>query len=182
MFNTEHLDCPHPAAAAHRAGSQPGGLEGIYASAASISGGQGSRCYKLYRFYPDGTALYADFSCFDGGAITASLAEIESWLKPGNLGVSQGDYATQAGLIWARIVVYDSITGAVSLRSFQGEVCSLRYIAPDGTTDQPKGTGEVTADSQGFCYWIWQVGEASGDATVTIQIDAIRQDLRLEVR
>jgi hypothetical protein len=238
-------------------GSQLGGLEGIFASAASISGGQGSRCFKLYRFYPDGTALYADLSCFDEGAITASLAEIEGWLKPGNPGVSQGDYATQDSLIWSRIVVYDSITGAVSLRSFQGEVCgtkmvlqepgvlaysgvpsdltqpvleyialrtnlaggsesgcraagfrfdwrpsvaiaggqveyriqtdpgevcSLQYAAPDGTDEQPAGTGEVTADTQGFCYWICEVGETSGDATVTIQIDEIRQDLLLELR
>jgi hypothetical protein len=63
-----------------------------------------------------------------------------------------------------------------------GETCILRYTAPDGSSSDAPGTGTITADSQGVCSWLWELGETEGNGTVTISIDQITQELNLEVR
>jgi hypothetical protein len=67
------------AAAPPPPGAQAGGLDAAYSSAASSAGAAGARCYKLYRFYPDGLALYAGLACFEEGQATGT--EIERWFE-----------------------------------------------------------------------------------------------------
>lgn len=110
------------------AGIQVGGLEGIFASNASISGGQNDLCYKLYRFYEDGLALYSDFACFNGEIDSASLAAIERWFHRDNQGVASGDYFIRDQRLWIRIVEHDATHEITYLRSFQGEYCNQAFV------------------------------------------------------
>jgi hypothetical protein len=63
-----------------------------------------------------------------------------------------------------------------------GERCTLTYTTPDGISIQDQGTGTITADDQGICSWIWELGEQPGIGTVTVSINEITQDLSIEVR
>jgi hypothetical protein len=250
-------------------GSQLGGLAAVFRSLASIDGEGDSRCYKLYRFYPEGLALYADLACFDRSPAAGDGSDLDRWFNRENREVARGDYFLLDQQIWVRIVTYNSIDETTRLRSFQGEfcqaemvlqepaqkyyagipseltqpvleyagmgalahtpalsgaspnpgesglepchvagfriiyrpsvalsggqaeyqiqtdpgeICTLRYTAPDGTSSQARGTGAIIADSQGICRWLWDVGALEGFATVTVSIDEIRQDFQLELR
>jgi hypothetical protein len=250
-------------------GSQLGGLEGFFRSLASMDGEGDSRCYKLYRFYPDGLALYADLACFDPSPQAGDGSDLDRWFNRENREVVRGDYFLLGQQIWVRIVTYNPIYETTGLRSFQGEycqdelvlqeptqksyagvpseltqpvleyaglgamahtpalsgaspdpgesglgpchvagfwiiyrpsvvvaggqaeyqiqtdpgeTCTLRYTTPDGTPSQVQGTGAITADSQGICRWVWDVGAVEGVATVTVSIDEITQDFQLELR
>jgi hypothetical protein len=37
------------------------------------------------------------------------------------------------------------------------------------------GTGTISADEQGVCAWIWEVGDVAGDGVVTVTIDEFEQ-------
>lgn len=109
-------------------GGQPGGLEGVFISDGSVEGEQNSRCYKLYRFYADGLALYTDNTCFAAEVNNESWSEIEGWFQRDNPQVSSGDYYLQDHRLWIRIVTYDAIHETTHLRSFQGEYCSPKMV------------------------------------------------------
>ena len=109
-------------------GSQPGNLEAIYVSLASIDGGQGSRCHTLYRFYPDGLALYAKNSCFDTPPSDESRAEIEEWFHRENHDLDRGDYFLIDHGVFIRIVSYNDVFETTSLSSFQGEYCNEKMV------------------------------------------------------
>jgi hypothetical protein len=63
-----------------------------------------------------------------------------------------------------------------------GELCNLQYTAPDGSERQAAGTGVITADSEGICRWIWDLGNTPGIGTVTVRIDEITQEFSIEIR
>jgi hypothetical protein len=68
------------------------------------------------------------------------------------------------------------------LRTDPGGTCSLVYTTPDGKVSQGAGTGEVQADPEGICRWLFDTGQAEGEAKVTIRVGIIEQDLYLDVR
>lgn len=109
-------------------GSQPGGLEGIFRSLVSIDGEADSRCYKLFRFYPDGLALYAGLACFDRSPAGRNGPDLERWFERGNRQLARGDYFLLGERIWVRIVTYDAVHETVYLRSFQGEICEDEMV------------------------------------------------------
>lgn len=109
-------------------GSRPGGLEGIFRSLASIDGEADSRCYKLFRFYPDGLALHAKLACFDRSPTGRDDSELERWFNRGNRQIARGDYFLLGERIWVRIVTYDAVHETVNLRSFQGEICQDEMV------------------------------------------------------
>lgn len=109
-------------------GSQVGGLDGIYVSRVSVDGYQDERCYNLYRFYPDGLALYAEMVCFDTPPDIKDQAQIEAWFERSNPRVWRGDYSQQDNGIWLRIVIYDEIHEETYLRYFQGEYCAGQLV------------------------------------------------------
>jgi hypothetical protein len=43
------------------------------------------------------------------------------------------------------------------------------------------GAGTITADDQGLCEWIWEVGDARGEGLITITIDEITQDFLIHI-
>ena len=103
--------CPSPplptqlAGSGFPAGSEAGGLEGIFISRASIPGAGEERCHKLVRFYPDGLVLYSDLACLaDGGDPDGLVGEVDEWFNRDNGLVSRGDYAVLDGRLWLRIV------------------------------------------------------------------------------
>lgn len=250
-------------------GSQPGGLDGVFRSLVSVDGEKGDRCYKLFRFYPDGLALFANFACFRRLPDAGAWADLDRWFNRENRDLARGDYSLLDQRIWVRIVTYNHIYETTSLRSFQGEVClgqmvlqeptqktytgipspltqpvleyfslgrvvqaphpsgssqlpenagseschvaafqiikrpyivisggqveyviqtdpgescTLQYTDPSGAPGQAQGTGAVTANQQGICRWLWQVGDQEGLATVTVSIGGITQDFQIEVR
>lgn len=114
-------------------GAQPGGLEAAFVSLASISGGQGERCYTLYRFYPDGLALYAAMACSEETPSRSSWADVEAWFRREDPDIPRGDYYRQGQRIWIRIVSYDSIYEIHELRSFQGEICPGEMVLQEPT-------------------------------------------------
>lgn len=63
-----------------------------------------------------------------------------------------------------------------------GESCALFYTGPNGIPSQAQGTGAITADPQGICRWLWEVGDLEGVATVTVSIGEITQDFQIEAR
>lgn len=250
------------------ANSKAGGLEAVFVSRVSTAGSNESRCYKLYRFYPDGLALYSDFTCLDGGLRGENWPELDSWFKREDPNIDRGDYSLSASKIFVRIVSYNHVYETIELRNFQGEICqtkmvlqepavsgfsgipseltqpvlefvqlappelsdltsqlpagesseepschtagfvilkrqtigiagnqaeyqiqtdpgercSLRYSTPDGSASPAPGTGTITADSQGVCRWVWDLGDLAGEAQVNVGIDEIWQDFSLEVR
>ncbi len=109
-------------------GAQPGGLEKIFVSQVSDGGGQGSRCYNLYRFYSDGLALYASYACFEKPPSNRRISEIESWFHRENQDLDRGDYYHLDNLIITRIVSYNDILETTSLRTFQGEICNEKMV------------------------------------------------------
>ena len=110
------------------ASAKIGNLDAVFVSLVSVAGGQGSRCYKLYRFYPDGLALYSDFACFEGDLSANTWAEIDRWFNREEQAVSRGDYYLDASKIFVRIVSYHSIYETVDLRAFQGEICGPEMV------------------------------------------------------
>ena len=109
-------------------GGRLGGLEGVFISSVSVEGEQDSRCYKLYRFYADGSVLYTDNTCFDAEINNESWSEIEGWFQRENPQVSSGDYYLQDHRLWIRIVTYDAVHETTYLRSFQGEYCHQKMV------------------------------------------------------
>lgn len=109
-------------------GSQPGGLEAVFVSLVSADGGQDHQCHKLYRFYPDGLALYANFACSDAASVAESWPEIDSWFRRENRDIARGDYYTLGDRLWIRIVTYDPVSETTRLRSFQGEYCNDEMV------------------------------------------------------
>ncbi|MFO7624609.1 MAG: hypothetical protein R6V73_09680 [Anaerolineales bacterium] len=114
-------------------GSQPGKLEATYVSAVSDDGFQDERCYKLFRFYPDGVVLYANFTCLDTPPSLESWSEIDRVFDRQNQNVLRGDYYLLGQRIWVRIVVHDAIHEITSLRSFQGEICDHKMVLQEPT-------------------------------------------------
>jgi hypothetical protein len=109
-------------------GSRPGGFEAVFRSLVSIDGEKDSRCYKMYRFYPDGLALYADLACFDRSPDPGGWLELDRWFNRENREVARGDYFLLGQQIWVRIVTYNSIYETTNLRSFQGQVCQDEMV------------------------------------------------------
>lgn len=114
-------------------GSQPGGLEAVFRSLVSIDGEKDSQCYKMYRFYLDGLALYADLACFERSPATGGWSELDRWFNRENREVARGDYILLGRQIWVRIVTYNSIYETTNLRSFQGEVCQDEMVLQEPT-------------------------------------------------
>jgi hypothetical protein len=108
-------------------GSQLGGLDATFASVISTDGAQGKRCYRLYRFYPDGLALYVERACSTMPP-GDNWAEINRWLNRDSGQVFRGDYHLRDGLIWVRIVSYDFVHEKVVFRQFQGETCAGEMV------------------------------------------------------
>lgn len=105
---------------------QLGGLEATYISVVSEDGAEDTRCYNLYRFYPDGLVLFAVNNCFS--PVDEIWAEINAWFHRDNRDVSRGDYYLDDQRLWIRVVTYDSIHETTSLRSFQGEYCDGKMV------------------------------------------------------
>lgn len=114
-------------------GGQLGELEVTFMSAISVDGFQDERCYKLYRFYPDGLVLYANFACFSPTPSAESWSEINRWFQRDNPDIHRGDYYLKDDRIWIRIVTYDDVHESTHLRSFQGEYCSDRMVLQEPT-------------------------------------------------
>lgn len=109
-------------------GSRAGGLEGIFISAVSIDGYKDERCYKLYRFYPDGVVLYANLACLEPAPAEKIWSEIDAWFRRENRDIPRGDYYLQNHRIWIRVVFYNDVYETVYLRSFQGEYCNDEMV------------------------------------------------------
>jgi hypothetical protein len=62
------------------------------------------------------------------------------------------------------------------------EMCRLQFTDPDGIISKAEGTGTITADANGVCTWIWEVGAVEGYGTVRLTIDQIVQDYQIEIR
>lgn len=118
---TELATTPLPPAA------RPGGLDMTLASVLSTDGAQGEPCHRLYRFYPDGLALYAPSSC-SATAPGNNWPEISRWFHRDDARRPRGDYHSQDGRIWVRIVSYDSIHERVVFEQFQGEICGDQMV------------------------------------------------------
>lgn len=108
--------------------AQLGGLEAAFISAVSVDGAGDERCYNLYRFYPDGVALYASNTCFSAASVEEAWTEINRWFQRENRQLPSGDYYLDNNRLWVRIVSYDPIHETINLRSFQGEHCNDRMV------------------------------------------------------
>jgi hypothetical protein len=109
-------------------GSQLGGLEATFVSVVSVDGFQDERCYKLYRFYPDGLVLYADFACLEAAPSAENWSEINRWFQRENPDLPRGDYYLDNSRLWVRVVSYDPIHETTDLRLFQGEYCNDKIV------------------------------------------------------
>lgn len=109
-------------------GSRLGGLEGVFISVVSIDGYKDERCYKLYRFYPDGVVLYAYLACFEAAPITKIWSALDRWFRRENPDAFRGDYYIQNHRIFIRVVTYDYVHETVHLRSFQGKYCNDEMV------------------------------------------------------
>jgi len=116
-------------------GSVIGGLDAVFMSLVSVEGSKDSRCYKLYRFYQDGLALYADFTCFEGDLSTDTWSDVDRWFNRNDQTIARGDYSLSGSKIFVRIVSYQSIYETIDLRIFQGEICGTEVVLqePDAT-------------------------------------------------
>ncbi len=110
------------------ADSTPGGLEDVFISRVSEAGQQPERCYTLYRFYPDGLALYSKFSCFKNPPSAEDLSTVQDWLNRENPRLWRGDYSLQQNRIFIRITVHDVVHEITSLRYFQGSICEGQMV------------------------------------------------------
>jgi hypothetical protein len=61
--------------------SQLGGLEATFVSVVTVDGAGEERCFKLYRFYPDGLALYANFTYAATAPSAATWPEVDRWFR-----------------------------------------------------------------------------------------------------
>ncbi len=127
-------------------GSSLGGLEGVFISAVSIDGSADERCYKLYRFYPDGVVLYANLACFEAAPITEIWSDLERWFQRENPKAFRGDYYLQDGRIWIRVVSYDYVYETVFLRSFQGEHCNDKMVLQEPSVNKYSGVPSVLTE------------------------------------
>jgi hypothetical protein len=238
--------------------AQLGELEAAFVSVVSSDGAGDERCYNLYRFYPDGLALYTSNVCFSATPVEETWSETSRWFQRENRQIPSGDYYLDNNRLWIRIVSYDSIHETINLRLFQGEYCNNRmvlqepsvrsyagapseltepvleyvqmrtsevertssptchvagfrvlfrpsvvvagggaryqiqtdpgeacvldYTDPRGTLSRARGTGVITADANGVCSWIWEVGSEQGYGTVRVSIDEIVQEYAIEIR
>lgn len=79
-------------------------------------------------------------------------------------------------------ITLDGGSARFEVQTSPGETCSLVYTAPDGVPIQAPGSGTISADGQGICSWMWEVGNQEGQATVNITIGDISQNFALEIR
>lgn len=114
---TELAPSPLPAEA------QQGTLDSPFASLASTPGAGNERCYKLFRFYPDGLVVYTHFACFEQPPGIKTWQEIYAWFNRENENLDRGDYFTAGDRIWIRIVQFDPVNERVALRAYQGQYC-----------------------------------------------------------
>ncbi len=113
--------------------SQPGGLEATFVSAVTVDGAGEERCFKLYRFYPDSLALYANFTCSAAAPSAAAWPEIDRWFRRDDHRIMRGDYYRLGHRIWIRIVGYDAVHEITYLRQFQGELCDADMVLQEPT-------------------------------------------------
>jgi hypothetical protein len=108
--------------------AQLGELEAAFVSVVSSDGAGDERCYNLYRFYPDGLALYASNVCFSATPVEETWSETSRWFQRENRQIPSGDYYLDNNRLWIRIVSYDSIHETINLRLFQGEYCNNKMV------------------------------------------------------
>jgi hypothetical protein len=60
--------------------------------------------------------------------------------------------------------------------------CTLQYIPPPGAAAGSEEVYRITADSQGLCRWLVDLGDTTGVARFIISIDEITQQFSLDVR
>ncbi len=126
MFRPQPTPLPLPTELASTplpANAQPGTLDSTFVSLASTAGAGKERCYKLFRFYPDGMVVYANFSCFENPPGIETWQDVYAWFNRENKYLYRGDYFTAGDQIWIRIVQFNPITERITLRNFQGQYC-----------------------------------------------------------
>lgn len=105
------------------AGSRLGGLEATFASLASDPGVQSERCHRIFRFYPDGLALYAARYCFQSNSAEANWQSLSRAFHPQAPDTPRGDYSIADNRIWIRIARYDHVHETYWVDYYQGEYC-----------------------------------------------------------
>jgi hypothetical protein len=108
--------------------SVSGGMDEIFISKVSSAGQQPERCYKLFRFYPDGLVLYSQGNCFEKPPESKDLTAIQRWLNRENPKLWRGDYSLQENRIFLRVTVHDYVREVTSLRYFQGSICEGQMV------------------------------------------------------
>ncbi|GAP09946.1 hypothetical protein BECAL_01100 [Bellilinea caldifistulae] len=105
-----------------------GGMDEIFISRVSSPGKQPERCYKLYRFYPDGLVLYSQGECFESPPQSKDLSDIQRWLNRENTNLWRGDYSLRQNRIFLRVTVHDYVKEVTSVRYFQGVICEGQMV------------------------------------------------------
>ncbi|MCX7975579.1 MAG: hypothetical protein N2646_00765 [Bellilinea sp.] len=103
-------------------------MDEIFISRVSSAGKQPERCYKLFRFYPDGLVLYSGLSCFENLPGSKDLPAIQRWLNREDPTFFRGDYSLQQNRIFLRVTVHDYVREVTSLRYFQGNICNGQMV------------------------------------------------------
>ena len=93
------------------AGSQPGGLEAIFVSAASTDGVNNTQCYALFRFYQDGLVLGTDQRCLDVPTGELGWSDLSEWFTRDDADslIMRGDYYVREHRLWIRAVYHHPI-------------------------------------------------------------------------
>ncbi len=130
---TELALTPLPTAAS------PGSLDSLFASLDSTAGAGVERCYKLFRFYPDGLVVYSDFSCLEKPPGIETWQDIYAWFNRENESLARGDYFIAADRIWIRIVQFDPVSERIALRVFQGQICNNDIVLQEPAVSRYSG-------------------------------------------
>lgn len=105
-----------------------GGLDGVFISRNSEAGYQGSSCYQMFRFYPDGLVLFAYRACVDKPPTQDDTPDIHGWFNRENPDMWRGDYSVNQNRLFLRITGYDPIHEITFLRYFRGSFCGEQMV------------------------------------------------------
>jgi hypothetical protein len=92
-----------------------------------------------------------------------------------------GCHVASFRVTWRSYITLAGGRGRFQIQTDPGQLCTLRYTTPEGIEIKASGAGTITADDQGLCEWIWEVGEARGEGSITITIDEITQDFLIHI-
>lgn len=90
-------------------------------------------------------------------------------------------------LIGFRFILRPTVTlkdgqSTLEIQTNPNQTCTLTYISPAGITLLTEQQGNIRADNEGVCRWLFDIGSDAGIGTLIVQIGDITQSLSIEIR